>query len=327
MRIKRFVMALFGAALIIFIIWHADISWKRFAGALSSADPLLLAAAFVMTFVIFGAGALKWRWIVRVTSPASRCSVAQLLYFTVLGNVIGLFVPQNLGMLGTRGLALSRCAEMPLTRSFYSVVVDALFDFFILGIFAIPAFMVVGGGLAPLPGMLIAVGLLVSCYIACKAFPSFALGCIIKTWELLARMGSKLPFKKPLFPYEPNSMPPFYDHAVIGWVYLGSYAKFLLLILRTYIVIRAFGLDVSPEVIYFTLPASVLLTAVAATPGGLGVQDAGWYGLLLLQGISPENAALMIVLQRAFSFLAVIAMLPLAWLINWRVEKMGLTTA
>jgi uncharacterized membrane protein YbhN (UPF0104 family) len=45
---------------------------------------------------------------------------------------------------------------------------------------------------------------------------------------------------------------------------------------------------------------------VAVTPGGLGLFDAGWYGVLLLGGVPNQEALTFVIAQRAYIFIFVL---------------------
>jgi uncharacterized membrane protein YbhN (UPF0104 family) len=80
---------------------------------------------------------------------------------------------------------------------------------------------------------------------------------------------------------------------------------------RFYFIARAAGLNLQPlSYPWLTFAACFPLTqlslVIAVTPGGLGIFDASWYGVLLLGGLTHQDALTFVVAQRAYIFVFVL---------------------
>jgi hypothetical protein len=76
---------------------------------------------------------------------------------------------------------------------------------------------------------------------------------------------------------------------------------------------EAFDLGISPWVFFAVWPMAQLTLVLGVTPGGLGIVDLGWLGLLTAGGIGTTEASTFVIVQRAgltlaFLFLAAAAL-------------------
>jgi hypothetical protein len=62
---------------------------------------------------------------------------------------------------------------------------------------------------------------------------------------------------------------------------------------------EAFDLGISPWVIFAIWPVVQLTVVSGVTPGGLGIVDLGWLGLLVAAGIGTAEASTFVIIQRA----------------------------
>ncbi|MDE2778733.1 MAG: lysylphosphatidylglycerol synthase transmembrane domain-containing protein [Chloroflexota bacterium] len=86
---------------------------------------------------------------------------------------------------------------------------------------------------------------------------------------------------------------------------------------RLYLVTQALDIHLSPALIVFTTLANSLLTLVP-TPGGVGAVEAGLAGLLKqLSTLSTPAVAALVVVDRSISYLSVIAVGAVLFLVRW----------
>ena len=82
---------------------------------------------------------------------------------------------------------------------------------------------------------------------------------------------------------------------------------------RLFLVIQALShatgvgvLEIGLPVILFAALANALITAIPLTPGGLGLVEVGVVGLLMIGPISRGGALSIVLLDRTISFLSII---------------------
>jgi uncharacterized membrane protein YbhN (UPF0104 family) len=83
-----------------------------------------------------------------------------------------------------------------------------------------------------------------------------------------------------------------------------------------YHISRAVGMTHPWTVFFAGFPITQLSLILAVTPGGLGLFDAGWYGVLLLGGVPNQEALTFVIAQRAYIFLFVLAWAGLSVLLS-----------
>ena len=118
---------------------------------------------------------------------------------------------------------------------------------------------------------------------------------------------------------------------------LGSFQKVPLLtclgllgwlaeVFRLYLVGMALGMDLSLPMVTFVALASSLLT-LAPTPGGLGVVESGVVGLVVrLSSLSFDAAAALVVVDRAISYLSIILLGAVLFLLRQVIKPGGAPT-
>jgi hypothetical protein len=73
----------------------------------------------------------------------------------------------------------------------------------------------------------------------------------------------------------------------------------ILLPLQFVIIAEAFDLGISPWVIFAVWPVAQVTLVTGLTPGGLGIADLGWLGLLVAAGVGTTEASTFVIAQRA----------------------------
>ena len=94
---------------------------------------------------------------------------------------------------------------------------------------------------------------------------------------------------------------PHLPHQTLSHAFLLSVVKFLATSLRSACFAQALGMSASPLVFVMGTPITQLSFPIALTPGGLGIFEAAWYGVLLQSGISQASIAPFLVEQRVLT--------------------------
>lgn len=90
---------------------------------------------------------------------------------------------------------------------------------------------------------------------------------------------------------------------------------------RLFFVTQSLGIPLGLAVIIFVALANSLLTAVPATPGGLGVVEAGVITLFALIGVADDTAAAITLLDRTISYWSLIAVGFVVYLLAFRHRR------
>ena len=93
---------------------------------------------------------------------------------------------------------------------------------------------------------------------------------------------------------------------------------------RLYLVVQALGLDLGLPLVIFLALANSLLT-LAPTPGGVGAVESGMVGLVVqLSPLTTSSAAALVVVDRAITYLSIVAFGALLFLARQGVRRRGL---
>ena len=294
----------FGAAVLLLVAlgWGAGVDVSGMVAAVGDANLLLVVAALLAYYVNFPLRGLRWRILIRNAQPAQGVSIplpsARAFSETVL---LGWFINavswfrmgdpyraylisrQREGhsyaqLLGT--LVAERVVDA-VTFAAILLLVGALLwaDASGATIAVIGLAVFIGGG-----GVILIVGMALFGRRVTARLPG-----LFREWMERLRLGAVSSLNGRLTAISALS--------VGAWLAEGA---------RLLLVTWALGLDVPLPVIAFVALAHNLITAIPATPGGLGLAEAGMVGLLL-PWMSLEDAAVLTALDRSISWLSVVA--------------------
>ncbi|MFN8533593.1 MAG: lysylphosphatidylglycerol synthase transmembrane domain-containing protein [Dehalococcoidia bacterium] len=120
-----------------------------------------------------------------------------------------------------------------------------------------------------------------------------------------------------------------FQHGIVGSFHLRQFPLVATLTVaiwlteagRLYFVTQSLGAQLGLAVIIFVALANSLLTAVPATPGGLGVVEAGVITLFALIGVPDDTAAAITLLDRTISYWSLIAVGLVTYLLAFRHRR------
>jgi uncharacterized membrane protein YbhN (UPF0104 family) len=296
---KRILPAIASAALAIFLVVLLfrvhNITLGDIGDALATTPPWLLAAVFALTFGNQLAGVARWRAATTWLSPATpRMNFAAMLEATTWGAFLGQLIPPQFSMAFARWAVARNGAAVGVT------LYEGLFDFVILG----------SGALAALA--VFTLGLGASASLALFLF-AILLGCLSVRWVMkighvfTARLAAtQMPgaglAARVSAPLERASRAPA---GILATLSVWSFARMALLALRTVVIARAFLPGAHWTTVMIGYPVVGLAVSVPFLPGGLGLVEWSWTGLLVLAGAGASAAALAALVFRIINFLAI----------------------
>ncbi len=276
--------------------WGGAEAWQQ----LLQADK----TAVFVAFVLHGAAGMVSGWRLRQVTvgiaPQSHASWRQFYYVNMTARALGLVLPRGLSTLGGKSVGI-RALGIPLQRSLWAVMVDNLFDVGLLLLVALPALLFlqgrIGAGVYGLGALLVVgVGTAVVWWGAHPERLAFALHGI-QRWPWLAqrlKLGEETAVI--LFPSPVRSVQSWWLTLLLS----------LLLALTAYFIGQAISMTAGLAIFLAVFPIAQLSLIIAIAPGGLGIFDLGWIGLLLLTGVPDAEVRAFVIAQRAFVFLFVL---------------------
>lgn len=288
------------------------------------ADPLQLLLGLACTFLIAAAATGKWRLLVSGVAGERTPSWRVTLYYFFLARLAGLVTPIAVSDAGVRALALRTGHRISLTRAGYSIFVDRGLDLAATLVAAAPSLLYLAGALDR--GSAVAATLLVLAGAALLLWwkPGAFFRALGAMYALALRMVRRASFLLPAALRGRELTPPReapVSRAQAAYLFGMSVAGLFGLGVRFHFILRAVDVAVDPVALLLCIPAAQLVTLLAFTPGGLGILEAGWYGIFALLGVPPPQIVLALVSSRAFVVLFILISYAATWV--WtRSERM-----
>jgi glycosyltransferase 2 family protein len=298
--------------LLLFVRSLPGFKLEELPGKVLAANPLLLAAAFLIFYAGFPLRGIRWARLVAATGYRLRTRDATEIIF--VSWLVNCLVPAKLGDL-YRAYLLKLNSPVSLSRTFGTVFIERILDLFAIVILGLAAgYVSFRNGL---PGdvqavFAIGIGVVVVLAIALLTLRNF---------------GRRILVALPV----PHRIVEFYDRfeeGVFSAVGLRDMPILVVLTgliwsteaLRLLFVVEALGLPgvhLGISGAFFVALTGSLLTAVPLTPAGIGVVETGVVAVLtLVYGIDQSNALTITLVDRAISVLSIIVLGSLAYAVS-----------
>lgn len=338
-------LALFGL-----ILWRGGLdAWKKILTAFSAeGNPADVLLSLLLTGLAGMLAAARLRLVAETVASGGRLASWRRFYqLNATVRAMGLLIPRSLSTFAGKPVAL-RALGLSLKRSAWIVLLDNLLDVILLSAWLIPALLFLKSWIssylfiALLGGSVLALGLGVWWMMAdtstdFSTMASSRLGALARYMTRLLKtqpLKSLLPDQIDLNPERLANLLPnrsaedsAAESSAIVLQALGlSIVINSALATRFYFIARAAGLNLQPLAYpWLTFAACFPLTqlslVIAVTPGGLGIFDASWYGVLLLGGLTRQDALTFVVAQRAYIFVFVLIWAGFSVLLSMTVRE------
>ncbi len=311
-RWLRLALQLFSLVLFGFILWSGGVeTWQQ----ILSGAPEDILIAFLLGGAANMLSATRLQLVAHSVAGRELASWRRFYYLNMTARALGLVVPRSLSTLGGKSVAL-RALGVSLKRAVWIVMMDNLFDLMLLGVLAVPALFFLQGGV--LPGSFIGLALGLTLALAGGLWWATAIGRRFSLVRWLGRV-----------PWLTSAVHLDLESATVDLLPARSTAMRALglslllngiLATRFYYIARAVGV-VYPWLVFVAgFPITQLSLVLAVTPGALGLFDASWYGVLLLGGVSQQEALTFVIAQRAYVFVFVLIWAGFSTLLSLTTE-------
>jgi uncharacterized protein (TIRG00374 family) len=306
-------LSLLGLAIFVALIYFAG--WESLGKV---ARPNLAWLAGGMLGIAFMLYLVSQRWGGLADSLAGRpaATAFEYYFYGVSSMALGTFLPQTASVVVVRSAALNRIGKLSLRKSVTSVLLDKLFDAFIMLVFATPALLLVFEVVSLRWAFLLAliIFVLVSALIVgryqlwlrlMQGLVSFAVR-VVRRVPFLKRIGQLQAIER----LENLEEWDVLQRKTILRAYWLTAGAQVALAARSWMIARAVGLDISPIAIFMGIALVQASLLIAMTPGALGVAEAAWYIALAGSGVPPDMIAAFLVAHRVYQSIAI----ALTWL-------------
>jgi hypothetical protein len=235
----------------------------------------------------------------------------------MFGRTVGLVLPMDISDFGVRTMSLRFGHDVSIGRASYSVYLDRTFDVVVAGLFIVPSVLYVVGAIAPRTGIVLfgaafLVGLVCFAFLGRQTMK--VLGFVFRT---LFRAVCRIPWIGRRVEFETESK--LLEEVDLGGIapglFLLSALKFFFTAMRFVTMAAAVGLGLGGLKILLFVPAAQFAAVIALTPGGLGIADWSWSGLLYKIGADKHLIVPYLLSLRIVVSLSIIVIAGLSWLI------------
>jgi hypothetical protein len=291
------------------ILMAAFLYWgRRDLDKVLTLDLRYVAICFACTVGIAVVSALKWRLSLRSLGENQATHFGTLLYYFMFGRALGLVLPMDLSDFGVRTMSLKFGHAVSIGKASYSVYLDRTFDVVVAGLFLVPSVLWILDVIGPGAGLAF-VGLAFVAGLGCFTFLGRqTMTAITFVFRVLFKAVRKIPWIGRQLRFDPDSEVLSADNLkpIAPWLYLLSGLKFLFTALRFVSIGMAINLGLGAGEILLFVPAAQFAAFAALTPGGLGIADWSWSGLLYKVGVDTHIIAPYLVSLRLVISLSII---------------------
>ncbi len=294
-----------GVVILGALITYLGPDWGE-VGRRLSVRPGPFALGLVGTTLAATFGALRWRLLNEHLTP-TRLSLGTYFHYVVLTRLIGQFSSMLLMEFVGRGVGLrSAGSKQGLARLVTPVILERVVDVIFPAITLVWAIVWHQDG-GPRAGWQVSLAVVLG-VAAVVVVPLVRPAARVILWAY----GRFARWRGQLFQPPEVVVPPRIAVAVT----LLGLGRYLSVLLQFYGIGAAVGAVSDAGVVASAFPVSQLSAILAITPGGLGIQDAGWAGALAWQAVDETSIAMFVLAVHAgiivnFGLLSVLT-LPLA---------------
>lgn len=259
--------------------------------------------ALLATIGITGAIAYRWGILSNAIGGEKVASWIEYYHYFIISRTIGFILPKDITDLISRTIWLKRSHGLTLHQSGTAVIFDRLFDAltaFVFLLAVLPFWLGLVNAICSLGlmiGLASVVGILFY-FVNSQVFSILSL--IINTcFRYIYRMQ---PFRRQSIKSLTISN---LNSEVMLHAYLVSLIKFCFTAGRLILFAITLNIPISPLLILLGTPLGQLTYLFAFTPGGLGIFEAGWFGILKFGNVSTEKAMAFVVGQRILTIVLI----------------------
>jgi len=294
---------LIGAALLSFALWRIfDFEWDEVWTNIKNVHIGKYLLALALYYISFFFRGLRWRMISKTADIGGDNGKNIPGTIPLSGIILMGWFANSVAFLrlgdAYRGWALAREANSDFPSSLGTVVAERVQDMAAVLILVLTAaiWLTIEGD-SKVPGWVV--------------FAAFLLvGSLILGLFIMKIAGERISRRLPgrfelayinfqrgtLSSFSGRAIPPQLTLGLIGW---------LLEIARFFFIADAMGIEISFGIVMFAALANAMLTTIP-TPGGFGFVEGGLTGLLILFGLSDNEAISLVAVDRTISWLSVV---------------------
>jgi uncharacterized protein (TIRG00374 family) len=306
------------------LLMAAFLYWgRRDLGRIRDLDPFYAVLCFGCTLAMSVVSALKWKMSIQSTGEAGKVSFGTLLYYFMFGRTVGLVLPMDISDFGVRTMSLRLGHDFSIGRASYSVYLDRTFDVVVASLFIVPSVLYIVDVIRPATGLALFGAAFLLGLVCFAFFGNLTMKALAFIFRILFGIVCRIPWigRRVEFEAERRLLEEVDLGGIALWLYVLSVLKFFFTSMRFVTMAAAVGLALGSLEILLFVPAAQFAAIIALTPGGLGIADWSWSGLLYKIGADKHLIVPYLLSLRIVVSLSIIVIAGLSWLIFRRASR------
>jgi hypothetical protein len=215
-------------------------------------------------------------------------------------------------------MALKLDHSVSIGRGSYSVYLDRTFDVVVAGLFLIPSILQISGVIQAGTGLVIITCTFLTGLLGFFFFARQTMTLLSFIFRSLFRVVCRIPWigRRVHFDTESRILEEADVTSVAMPLYVLSGLKFFFTALRFIVIGAAMGIGTGAGDILLFVPSAQFTAMFALTPGGLGIADWSWSGLLYEMGVGKEESVPYLISLRLVISLSIVALAVLSRLLH-----------
>jgi uncharacterized protein (TIRG00374 family) len=300
------------------LLMAAFLYWGREdLGRIKDIDPFYAVLCFGCTLAMAVVSALKWKISIQSTGGAGKVGFGTLLYYFMFGRTVGLVLPMDISDFGVRTMSLRFGHDISIGEASYSVYLDRTFDIVVAGLFIVPSVLYIVGAVEPRTGIALFGAAFLAGFLCFAFFGRRTMKVLAFVFRTLFRAVCRIPWigRRVEFEAESKLLEEVDLGGIAPWLFLLSGLKFFFTSMRFVAMAAAVGLGLGGLRVFVFVPAAQFAAVIALTPGGLGIADWSWSGLLYKIGADKHMIVPYLVSLRIVVTVSIILIAGLSWLV------------
>jgi uncharacterized membrane protein YbhN (UPF0104 family) len=291
--------------------WGGTDAWQH----ILSGNPQDILIACLLLGMASILAAFRLKLMSRAVTGQNLGPWRRFYYVNMTTRAAGLIIPRSLSTFAGKPVALGALGTS-IKRAFWTVLLDNSFDLILLGAWLPPSLFFLRDQTSALEAIILATGS--TLLLTCGIWWATAAGRLSPVTNRLKR----IPWIATILPIRLDNIEKLMPSRSIVLQSLGlSVLINSVLAARYHYIAQAVGLTYPWPIFVASFPITQLSLVLAVTPGGLGVFDASWYGVLLLGGVSHQDAITFVIAQRAYIFIFVLIWAGVSTLLSLIVKE------
>lgn len=301
-KVKKNILLVLGIIIFLFILFlNRKISFRSFVNI----NYWCLLVVLFLQYLAIILTAARWGWIINILQGKRIIPYRKYFFYYSLSSLLGCFGFQELSVFSTQAGTLL-LEKIHFKKIINVYLIDKFFNAVSLMLVALVSVLYFVNLIDIKSAVILAiVFFLIGYFVISYSKINFTL-LIFYLNKLFTKLAKILPFSKIKLEKETEEdKKVIFSSKIIRKIYLLSFVKFVLAATSIFFIFKTLNLNINFIQAILAFPITQLAVAFAITPGGLGILEATWFGMLKIIGFKSIDINTFLIGSRVISYIAV----------------------